>query len=98
MRKVRFELRALVSLPLVRFRLQLDTNERWWVLVTGSILWAAAVIQQAGLQWTKGGNTALFGYLFLKEILQIEELVGTGLTLVAILFSQFSPAAMAKEP
>lgn len=60
----RFLVGALVLLPLIRFRLNLDKKERLWVLAAGAILCVASVLQQAGLQWTTAANAGFITGLY----------------------------------
>ena len=64
----RFLLGAIVLLPLIRFRFKLNKSERIWVLAAGSILCAASVLQQAGLQWTTAGNAGFITGLYVVFI------------------------------
>jgi drug/metabolite transporter (DMT)-like permease len=64
----RFLLGALVLLPLIRFRLKLDAKQRLWIVAAGTILCAASVLQQAGLQWTTAGNAGFITGLYVVFI------------------------------
>jgi len=61
---VRFLLGALVLLPVVRFRLELDRKTWPWVAAAGLVMSLASVLQQAGMRWTTAGNAAFITGLY----------------------------------
>ena len=53
---VRWSLGALIMLPFVRFRLNLNRSTLPWMLAGGALLFFASGFQQAGLEYTTAGN------------------------------------------
>lgn len=52
----RWSLGALIMLPFVRFRLNVNRNTLPWMITGGALLFMASGFQQAGLKFTTAGN------------------------------------------
>ena len=61
---LRFLLGSLVLLPLVGFHLKIDKKNMGGVLLAGSILAIATILQQGGIRSTTAGNAALITGLY----------------------------------
>jgi drug/metabolite transporter (DMT)-like permease len=60
----RFLVGGLCLLALARFRLNIPREQTRWVLLAGSLLFGASVLQQAGLVTTTAGNAAFITGLY----------------------------------
>lgn len=61
---LRFVVGALVLLPIVRFRPQIERRMLPWVILAGVALFAASALQQMGMQLTTAGNAGFITGLY----------------------------------
>lgn len=60
----RFLLGAILLLPLIRFKLTINSKDRLGVALAGFLLFAAGAFQQAGMQTTSAGNAGFITGLY----------------------------------
>jgi len=61
---LRFLVGAAVLLPFVHFRPRIERHRLPWVVLAGSVLFLASVLQQAGMQYTTAGNAGFITGLY----------------------------------
>lgn len=61
---LRFVVAVAVLLPLARFRPRIERKKLPWVALTGTILFLASALQQAGMQYTTAGNAGFITGLY----------------------------------
>jgi drug/metabolite transporter (DMT)-like permease len=61
---LRFLVAVAVLLPLARFRPRVERKMLPWVALTGTVLFLASVLQQAGMQYTTAGNAGFITGLY----------------------------------
>jgi drug/metabolite transporter (DMT)-like permease len=61
---VRYLLAGLVVLPFVRLKTSMPREQFKWMLIAGFLLFVAAALQQAGMQFTTAGNAGFITSLY----------------------------------